>query len=154
MGLHTNTEARVKKVMSTSSTPSKAKAYEDLNTHLQHDVTPPDILATLALQYNETQSPDSTFAYALALCKSDAESERRYGINLCENLLKFNYEHTNECLYAAALVSNCDLIGDLLNSRHCDGVNDLLVGEKEVVFDDLLDYIIATWFEEKEKKLT
>lgn len=41
---------------------SKRSAYESLNERLTYDVSPPELLGTLAIAYNEAQSPDSTFA--------------------------------------------------------------------------------------------
>lgn len=96
---------------------TKSEAHTNLNIRLENDVSSPNIIAALAIEYNDNNTPDTTFQYALALCKSDVASERRYGIGLNEQLIKFNYAHPNDCLYSSSI--GYYLLEDFQNARRC-----------------------------------
>jgi hypothetical protein len=84
------------------TTGSLKQIRSTFETTLSNTLSPPSLISSLALTYNNSSTPDNAFQYAYALCKSSVSSERIYGIGLMDSLISSSYEHSSECMYSQA----------------------------------------------------
>lgn len=82
---------------------------------ISNQISPPDLLKQTAITYNTTPTPQSTFSYAYALSHSAKQSERVYGLQLFDQLIASNYDHSVDCFYGSAVAQY--LNGDFTGSR-------------------------------------
>jgi len=60
---------------------------------------------TQALAYNASPTPDSSFQYAFALCRSHSASERAYGVGMMDTLVASDFPHAADCVVSQAVAS-------------------------------------------------
>lgn len=94
---------------------TQKQTKKDLDEKLKLSTPSREVLEELAVACAKNPSPDNTFQYAFALSKSSEKSELRYAVTILDGLVKENYEHQVDALYAAATALY--LLGDYEASR-------------------------------------